>query len=163
MTDYKPLINKYYRPDGKNNTGHQHINPSEKLGNEYNKKIRMESRRKNRHLILDELVTEFPFHMTKNQIQEIRHWIDTFNDDFKNFHRNSSNETIILALLFIQQKKVNPKINPDKYSIAAKYDLNSNKFSLIQNRLIFKLMGTIQLKYQYQTHVNQKTIQKNDV
>lgn len=155
MTNYKKLINKYYRSDGRNPTGHEHIIKQEKHSNEYHKKIRTNSQRKNRHLILDELVAESPFHITKTQIREIRHWIDIFNDDFKNFHRKSSNETIILAFIFIQQKHTNPKINLEKYSITDKYDLTTKKFTLIQNRLIFKLMGTVQLTYQLETYVNQ--------
>ena len=55
MTDYKRLINKYYAADGKDLTANFKINKTEKVSNEFNRKLKKDSRRKNRHLILDEL------------------------------------------------------------------------------------------------------------
>ena len=104
MTDINKLINKYYRPDGKNRTGNFQITNSEMVSNEYDLKLKSENRRKHRHLLLDELLNETPFTLTSNQITQIRYWIDTFNDDFKGFHRQASNETIILSFIMMQQK-----------------------------------------------------------
>lgn len=147
MTDYERLINKYYAADGKDITANFRINKAEKVSNEFNRKLKKDSRRKHRHLILDELLIEIPFHLTNNQVTQIRYWIDRFNDSFKDFHRTSSNETIILAFIMIQRKWDNPKLNIERYSISKKYHLTKPKFINIQNRLIFKLMQTTELRY----------------
>ena len=147
MTDYERLINKYYSTDGRDITANFKINKAEKVSNEFNRKLKKDSRRKNRHLILDELLTEIPFHLTNDQVKQIRYWIDRFNDGFKDFHRTSSNETIILAFIMIQRKWDNPKLNIERYRISKKYHLTKPKFINIQNRLIFKLMQTTELRY----------------
>ena len=95
MTDINRLLNKYYRPDGKNRTGNIKINNAEIISNEYDKTLKSDNRRKHRHLLLDELLNETPFHLHENHITQIRYWIDHFNTDFKDFHRRASNETII--------------------------------------------------------------------
>ena len=80
-----------------------------------------------------------------------------FNEDFKNFHRQSSNETILLAFIFIQQKQVNKRINVEQYSISKKYNLTTPIFETIQNELIFQLMRTTPLQY------NQKKVLDNSI
>ena len=152
MTDYKRLIQKYYTPMGGNLTDHEKINKNEKHTREYNKKQKQQQRLRHRYLILDQLINEIPFHITTQQTTEIRTWLRRFNTCFREFHKNSSNETIILALIFIQYKHRNPRVNIEKYSISEKYDLNTSKFTLIQNRLIFNLMGTIELTYSQKNH-----------
>lgn len=154
MTDIKRLINKYYRKDGEDLTGISVYNNGERYSNEYKRKIRQDSARKHRHLILDELITEVPFHLTKTQTTQIRYWIDSFNEDFKNFHRRSSNETIILALIFIQRKQFDNKTRVEEFSICSKYNLTEPVFLTIQNRLIFNLMNSTQLKYSQAKYVN---------
>ena len=89
MTDINKLISKYYRPDGKNKTGNIKLNKAEIISNKYDLKLKTDQRRKHRHLLLDEILNETPFTLTHNQIQTIRYWIDTFNKDFKGFHRQA--------------------------------------------------------------------------
>ena len=136
MTNIKHLLQKYEKPTR-----------AERTSNEYTHKQKTEKTRKNKHLILDELLNEIPFTITETQEQQIRRWIDLFNDTWKEFHRQASNETIILALIFIQHKQSNPKIRTYEYSITTKYDLTDRKFEVIQNNLIFQLMRHTPLTY----------------
>lgn len=136
MTNIKHLLQKYEKPTS-----------AERTSNEYTHKQKTEKTRKNKHLILDELLNEIPFTITETQEQQIRRWIDLFNDTWKEFHRQASNETIILALIFIQHKQANPKIRTYEYSITTKYDLTDRKFEVIQNNLIFQLMRHTPLTY----------------
>lgn len=158
MTDIKQLLNKYYKPDGKNPTGNIRINNAEIISNDYDKELKSNNRRKHRHLLLDELLNETPFRLKEPQIMQIRYWIDTFNDDFKGFHRRSSNETIILAFIMMQRKNTNPKLNIEKFSISRKYNLNNTVFETIQNRLIFRLMQTTPLIYNQARYVNHEIL-----
>ena len=154
------IIGKYYKPDGANITGTMKPNSAERTSNSYRKQCRLEENRKHRHLILDQLLNEIPFHLNEVQVQQIRYWIDQFNQDFKNFNRNSSNETIILAFIMVQRKKVNPRLNVERFSISRKYDLNNTKFITIQNRLIFQLMRTTQLVYNQSRYYNHNILEK---
>lgn len=154
MNDINSLLNKYYTSEGKNPTAIETPTPAEKTRADYNKKMKKQQYNRHRHLILDELLTEIPYHYTTNEITTIRYWIDRFNDNFKDFHRTSSNETIILAFLMIYQKQKNPKIKVSELPISQKYDLTENRFTLIQNRLIFQLMRTTELTYSQAKYVN---------
>ena len=160
MTDYNKLLNKYYRKDGKNLTGHIKIHNAEIISNEYDKTLKSDNRRKHRHLLLDELLNETPFRLNETQTLQIRYWIDNFNEDFKGFHRRSSNETIILAFIMIQRKNTNPKLNVEKFSISRKYNLTNLVFESIQNKLIFRLMQTTPLTYNQQVYVNHEILQE---
>jgi len=147
MTDYAKLIQKYYTPVGMNRTDHEKFNKNEKHTPDYNRKQKQQQRLRHRYLILDQLINEIPFHITTQQTTEIKRWLERFNPYFREFHKNSSNETIILAFIFIQYKYRNPRVTIEKYSISQKYDLTTTKFTLIQNRLIFYLMRTTELTY----------------
>ena len=154
MTDITELMNKYYKKIGQNPTEIENIRPSEKRSSEYNKRLKRTQYNRHRHLILDELLIEIPHHYTTSEIESIRYLIDRFNDNFKDFHRQSSNETIILAFLMIYWKQKNPKLKVSELPISRKYDLNKDKFELIQNRLIFQLMRTTELTYSQAKYVN---------
>jgi len=154
MTDIKKLLNKYYTGVGADSTAIDRINPAEKHSHDYNKRMKKQQYNRHRHLILDELLNEIPYHYTTSEVETVRYWIDRFNDNFKDFHRTSSNETIILAFLMILQKQKNPKLKVSKLSISDKYDLTDNRFTLIQNRLIFQLMRTTELRYNQAKHLN---------
>ena len=154
MSNIESLLNKYYKKEGANLTAHQKINKAEKHTPEYNKKLKKEQYRKNRHLILDQLIHEIPFTLKPYQVDQIRYWIDRFNDDFKSFHRNSSNETILLAFIMIQHMNTNKGTNINKYKISKKYKLTLPKFETIQNQLIFQLMKTTELRYSQSRYYN---------
>lgn len=147
MVNYDKLFKKYYKKEGANLTAQPKTHKAEKSSNQSRKQRRLQASQKHRYLILQQLKKEVPFHITKTQTEQIKYWITTFNDNFKNFHRKASEETIILALILIQHKQANPKIQIERYSISKKYKLTLPKFTLIQNRLIFYLMGTTELTY----------------
>lgn len=136
MTNINYLLKKYDK-----------ITPAERHTNEYYNKNKTEENRKNRHLLLDSLLNEVPFTLNKNEIRQIRYWIDRFNNEWKNIHRQSSDETILLALILMQRKNSNPKIQIQQYNICETYDLTTSKFITIQNRIVFLLMKTTPLVY----------------
>ena len=148
------LIDKYYKKVGQDSTAQIKVNPSEKYRPEYNKKMKKEQYNRNRHLILDQLLNEIPHHYTVSEIEGVRYLIDRFNDNFKEFHRQASNEAIILAFLLIYWKQENSKLDISRLSIARRYGLTQAKFELIQNRLIFQLMRTAELTYSQAKYVN---------
>jgi len=160
MTDYNFLINKYYTSDGENMTATPKKNKSECYNKEYDKKQKLEASRKHRHLIFDNLLNEIPFHLHEGQTQQIRTWINTFNPYFKDFHRQASNETIILAFIMIQRKQANKRLNVEKFSISKKYKLTSAIFITIQNQLIFELMRTTPLTYTLSQRYNHEILEK---
>ena len=160
MSNIEYLLTKYYKKEGANLTAHQKINKAEKHTPEYNKKIKREQYRRNRHLILKQLLNETPFTLKQYQIDQIKYWIDRFNDDFKSFHRNSSNETILLAFIMIQQMQSDKGMNINKYSISKKYNLTLSKFETIQNQLIFRLMKTTELRYSQSKHYDHEKLNK---
>ena len=162
MTEINQLINKYYKNDGLNNTGHNRRVKGEMTSKKYYNTERQEATRQNKHLILDQLLNEIPFRLNQKQVQQIRNWIDLFNQDWKDLHRKASNETIILALILIQHKNRNPKIKPEKYSISHKYRLSIATFTLIQNRLIFLQMKHTPLTYTLSNRYDHELLNKNN-
>ncbi len=144
------LLHKYYKKEGANLTATPIKNKKEQYTNKYQQQTRQEYNHRKRQAILSELLRETPITLNPIQIKQIRYWITTFNKDFKEFHRQSSNETIILAMIIIQAKNTNPKIQLEQYKITKKYHLTCPIFTLIQNRLIFKLMQTTPLTYNQQ-------------
>lgn len=145
--DINTLLHKYYKKDGANLTATPRKHKNEQYTKQYQTQTRHEHNQRKRQAILSELLREAPILLTPTQIQQIRYWITTFNTEFKDFHRQSSNETIILAFIIIQAKNANPKIQLEQYKITRKYHLTCPIFTLIQNRLIFKLMQTTPLQY----------------
>ena len=160
MSNIESLLNKYYKKEGANLTAHQKINKAEKHTPKYNKKLKREQYRRNRHLILKQLLNEIPFTLKPYQIKQIQYWIDRFNDDFKSFHRNSSNETILLAFIMIQQMQADKGIKINKYKISKKYNLTLSKFETIQNQLIFRLMKTTELRHSQSRYYNHEKTDK---
>ena len=160
MKTINKLIQTYYRPDGENRTGTPRKDKRECYTNEYNQQQRMESNKKNRHLLLDTLLNELPFTLTYSQITEIRYWIDTFNNYWKHFHRQASDETILLAFIMIQRKQSNRKLRVEQYSISRKYNLTTPIFTNIQNQLIFELMRTTPLTYTLSQKYNHEILEK---
>ena len=151
MINYTQLLKKYDKKQ-----------KPERTSNEYWNKQRQEANRKNRHLLLDELLNEIPFHLNKDQIIQIRNWIDTFNPHWKEFHRQSKDKTILLALIMIQQKRANPRRKVTEYKISKKYQLTSAKFELIQNRLIFLQMKYTPITYTLSNKYNHEILNKGE-
>lgn len=141
MSNIIKLLDKYEK-DGANRRVKGEI-----TSDEYYNKERRKAQLKNRHLILDSVLNEADNPLNPQQIQEIREWINQFNDDWKTIHRQCSDETIITALILIQYKKHNYKIPKGLQYTITKYELTTRKFLLIQNRIIFLLMKNTPLQY----------------
>jgi len=116
----------------------------EQRSNDTKNKINVESKRKNRHLILDELLLEAKILvLTPNQKQLVRDLIDDFNNDFQNLHRQASEECIILAFIFFVKKLETPRIKLSQYRITKKYKLTDQIFENILCRLTLKFMQRV--------------------
>lgn len=116
----------------------------EQRSNDTKNKINIESKRKNRHLILDELLLEAKILvLTPNQKQLVRELIDDFNSDFQNLHRQASEECIILAFIFFVKKLETPRIKLSNYRITKKYKLTDQIFENILCRLTLKFMQRV--------------------
>lgn len=160
MTNINQLIRTYYTPDGENMTATPKKIKSECYTKEYQQQQRLEANRKNRHLLLDQLLNEVPFQLTNPQIEDIRKWINEFNPYWKDFHRQASDETIILAMIMIQRKQQNKRLKIERFSISKKYNLTNPIFITIQNQLIFELMRTIPLTYTLSKKYNHEILEK---
>lgn len=150
MTDYNHLLKKYNKPS-----------KAERYTNEYQKKINKESRRKNRHLILDSLLNEIPFTLTNTEISTIRYFIDKI-PNFKTLHRQCSNECILLAMIFLMRTLQKPKTNVDEYSISKKYGLNNTNFRLIICRLNNEILKTLPVTIHETKKDNYYTLEKSE-
>ena len=116
----------------------------EQRSNDTKNKINIESKRKNRHLILDELLLEAKILvLTPDQKQLVRELIDDFNSDFQNLHRQASEECIILAFIFFVKKLETPRVKLSQYRITKKYKLTDQIFENILCRLALKFMQSI--------------------
>ena len=160
MTDINKLITTYYNRDGENITATPKKTKKERYTNEYQQKQRLEANRKNRHLLLDQLLNEIPFRLTPGQIEDIRKWINTFNPYWKDFHRQASDETILLAFIMIQRKNSNKRLKVERFTISRKYNLTNSIFITIQNQLIFELMRTTPLTYTLSKKYNHEILEK---
>lgn len=113
----------------------------EQRSNETKNRIRKESCRKNRHLILDELLLESKsLILTPNDKKTVRYLIDIFTDDFKKLHRRAKDEAIILAFIFYLKKIELPSIRLSDYRICKKYGLTDAVFEIILCRIILYYM-----------------------
>jgi len=100
-------------------------------------RIKSDVRRKNRHLLLSELIHESNnLSLTDSQVQLVRYFIDDFHDDFKELHRRASEETIILAFIFYTMKLENPSIRLESYRIFGTYGLTDHIFEIVLCRMM---------------------------
>lgn len=118
--------------------------PGEIRSKETRKKIRDESKRKDRHLIFDELCLEAKtLILSSNQKKLVRYLIDEFSDNFKELHHTAKKETIILAFMFYAKKVENSKIKLQQYRICTKYKLTDQVFEIIVCRLLEDFMKRV--------------------
>lgn len=146
------LLKKYEKPT-----------KAERYSNEYQNKINQEAARKNRHDILGELMAEVPFIVKKSHEDTIRMWIDDFSVDFKDFHRQASDEAIILAFIFLMRKEDYPYLNVSNYSISRKYGLTPKMFELIVCRLVLKMLKTMPIIYRQSVRKDHDVLQKTGI
>lgn len=109
--------------------------------NKIKKTIRNESKRKHRHLLLDELILESEkLHLNNNQIKIVRYLIDDFNEEFQELHRQASERTIILAFMFYVKMIDEPRTKLESYKISTTYKLTDRVFETIICRMLLKFM-----------------------
>ena len=114
---------------------------------ETKKKNRYEMKRKNRHLLFDNLMNESQaLHLSKNGKKMVRFLIDDFNDDFKELHHKASEETVILAFIMYAMKLESSTVNINDYKICKRYGLSDNVFELILCRMLIKFMKRCPIK-----------------
>lgn len=131
----------------------------EKPNRETRRKIKQESKRKNRHLIFDELLLEAKtLIFTNDQKKIVRYLIDDFNNEFQNLHRKASEECIILAFMFFLKKIENPMIRLESYRITKKYGLTDHVFELIVCRLTLEFMKKTPIKPRQYTKDNHEIL-----
>ena len=150
MTNYKHLLQKYEKPTS-----------AERYSQEYKRKLKQKQAIKNRHLLLDELLNEIPFHLTNEEIDIIRHFINTIKN-FNNLHRRTSNKGILLAMIFLMRTLTKPKTNVDEYSISKKYGLNNTNFRLIICRLYDEILKNLPLTIHQTKKDNYYYLEKSD-
>lgn len=150
MTDINKLLRKYEKPTS-----------AERYSKEYKQKLKQQQALKNRHLLLDELLNEIPFHLTNTQITTIRYFIDTVKN-FNDLHRRCSNKAILLAMIFLMRTLDKPKTNVDEYSISKKYGLNNTNFRLIICRLNNEILMSLPITIHETKKDNYEYLEKND-
>jgi hypothetical protein len=144
------LLKKYVKPTS-----------AERYTKKYKRELKQKQRIKNRHLLLDELTNEMPFHLTNTQIRTIRYFIDTVKD-FNKLHRRCSNKTILLAMIFLLRTLDKPKTNVDEYSISKKYGLNNTNFRLIICRLNNEILKSLPITIHETKRDNYEYLEKSD-
>ena len=150
MNDIEKLLRKYEKPTS-----------AERYTKKYKRELKQKQRIKNRHLLLDELTNEIPFHLTNTQIRTIRYFIDTVKD-FNKLHRRCSNKTILLAMIFLLRTLDKPKTNVDEYSISKKYGLNNTNFRLIICRLNNEILKSLPITIHETKKDNYEYLEKSD-
>lgn len=147
MTTIEKLMKKYYTSKGKNPCEHEKRHKAERTSSEYWNRQRQTATQKDKQLLLDKVLNDIGQPLNPQQKTEIKTWIDTFKEDWKTLHRQSTNEAIILALIIIQYKNNHYKLTNTIKKACIDYDLDRQKFIFIQNRVIFLLMKHTTLQY----------------
>ena len=134
MTDIKKLLDKYSSP----------YVPGEIRSNNYNKKIKTESRYKNRLLLLDELNNELPYSIKlhKHEKEIIQSILKVFQNDLKILNRQATEEQIILTIIYTIKKRVQPGLKIEDYKIFKKYNLTNSMLITILCKLNNYYMAT---------------------
>ena len=133
MTNYEKLLNKYEKSYVK----------GEVRSNEYDHQIKLQSKLKHRMLLVDQIALESKYLLlTHSQKDTVKFLVKTFNNNFKDLHRQASDETIILAFMFYLKKLETPKIQLKNYRITQKYRLTDTIFELILCRVTDYFMTT---------------------
>ena len=128
MTDIEKLLETYESP----------YVPGEIRSNEYNRKIKNNSKLKHRILVLDSLNNELPdnIKLQKHEKELIIGVLKVFKFNFKDIHRQASEEAILLSIIFHVKKRVKPNLQLEDYPIFDKYGLTNPMLVTILTRLL---------------------------
>ena len=97
--------------------------------------------KREKHLLVDELLNETKVLLLTNNEKEHVHYLVNKFDDFNSLHRTATKECIILAFIFYVAKINTPKIQLKEYSFTRKYGLTEPVFELIMCRVVQKLLA----------------------
>ncbi len=113
----------------------------EKRSPETKRKIKHNTKLKNRYLLLEELLAESkPLTLNKDQIKLVKYLIKDFNNRFKELHKQCKEETIILAFIFYVKKIEDSRTKVTNWKICKDYGLTDHVFEIILCRLLLEFM-----------------------
>ena len=113
----------------------------EKQSKKTRKRIRHNTKLKNRYLILDELLLESKsLTLTRQQYQLVKDLIRDYNNRFKELHKRAKEKTIILAFIFFTKKIGDSRVNINDWRICKKYELTDQVFEIILCKLVLGFM-----------------------
>ena len=131
MEDIQQKLDKYAAP-------YVH---GEKRSPEYEREIKEKQALKRRLGIAKTLKYEAKYLViTKTHMEQVNYLIVLFNDRFKQLHKRTSEETIILAFIFYTVRLDDSRVNLNNYRISKKYNLTDQVFSLIISRMFHFLL-----------------------
>jgi hypothetical protein len=116
--------------------------PGETRTSEYEKQIKQKKAIQDKLEIAETLFTETPFHLTRQDKEQVKHLIRMY-PNFKDLHKRASNETIILAFIYYTKIPNNTDIKLNNYTITRKYNLTHNTFELIICRLTLNYLKEV--------------------
>ena len=154
MTHIQKLLDRYQAP----------YVPGEKRSNNYNRQIKIESRHKNRLLLLDTINNELPYSikLNKHEKELCTAVLEIFKNDIKHLNRQATEEQILLSIIFTIKKRVKPQLNIEYYSIFKKYQLNCNTLLTILCRLTNYYMVHNPMVIQETTRYDHELLSKNN-
>jgi hypothetical protein len=114
----------------------------EQRSDEYNKKMKQKQRLYEKLQLAEELFLETPFHLTKDDKEQVKHLIRMY-PNFRKLHGKASNEQIILSFIFYTKIPYDNQIKLDKYEITQKYQLTHNTFEIIICRLALEYLKEV--------------------
>ncbi len=115
--------------------------PGEKRTRDQERIHKQKQFKKEKHLLVDELLNETKVLLLTNNEKEHVHYLVNKFDDFNSLHRKASKECIILAFIFYVAKINTPKIQLKEYRFTKKYGLTEPVFELIMCRVVQRLLA----------------------
>ncbi|MBQ2653011.1 MAG: hypothetical protein IJF83_05605 [Methanobrevibacter sp.] len=115
--------------------------PGEKRTRDQERIHKQKQFKREKHLLVDELLNETKVLLLTNNEKEHVHYLVNKFDDFNSLHRTATKECIILAFIFYVAKINTPKRQLKEYSFTRKYGLTEPVFELIMCRVVQKLLA----------------------
>ena len=115
--------------------------PGEKRTRDQERIHKLKQFKKEKHLLVDELLNETKVLLLTNNEKEHVHYLVNKFDDFNSLHRTASKECIILAFIFYVAKINTPKRQLKEYNFTRKYGLTEPVFELIMCRVVQQLLA----------------------
>ena len=129
---------------------------------EYEKQLKQKQSIQDKLDLAETIFNETPFHLTKNDKEQVRHLIRMY-PNFKTLHKRASNETIILAFIFYTKIPTNTDIKLNNYAITRKYQLTHNTFELIICRLALNYLQQVYIIPYPTRETNHEILTKGEI